>query len=56
MVMLQILHLSVWELREVFVHIPSEEGLSWECLVISSAVCFEFPPTSDPSEAGTKEA
>lgn len=28
MVRLQIFHLSVWELREAFVHIPSEEGLS----------------------------
>lgn len=34
--MLQILHLSVWELRDVLVHIPSEEGLSWELRVWKS--------------------
>lgn len=36
MVRLQIFHLSVWELREAFVHIPSEEGLSWELRVFAN--------------------
>lgn len=52
MVMLQILHLFVWELRDGLVHIPSEGfPKNWECLVNSSTVWFEFPTTSDPSKA-----
>lgn len=54
---------SVWEtreLRDVLVHIPAEEEISWEPRafrnLLSWTVWFEFPPPSDPSQAVIREA